>query len=765
MAETPDIQQSAPTQGTNEQVAEYCLRPVADLLPAGSQWSWQFDKDAPPSTWSAQGFDDSAWSVGPAPLGFVAKGIATDVSAKTTRPGPRVAYFRSKFEAPKLPQGASIVVNTVADDGLILYVNGQEIGRSNVISGPDSHDLFASSSFFGPVTYTIPASLLRVGTNDISASVHLNFRATRAISFDARVQILTPDFSTPPQSEACPIAATELLAAGSTWSWQFKTSAPGGNWAGVGFDDSAWSTGPAPLGFAAKGVVSNIAPKGVRPGPRVAYFRSDFTAPALSGTESVVVNTVADDGVVMYVNGVEVGRSNVIAGPDSNMLFASTSYKGPVSFDIPVALIHEGQNTISASVHLNYRATRAVAFDAEIEMLTPAAAPPAAPTSPTPESVAPSPEASASTEPPTTAPATTTQINETPTSSAATALTSESPLSEAVPQTGAQTTGAQTTGAQTTGAQTTGAQPPVSAVPAAPAASATSPETIQVSGASSAAPSTTISLVPATSSTLGAPPPADPAVLANWGAPVFRDEFNATTVDSTKWRVRDKTRLAYDQAIISASQVKVANGNLSIATQWLANPVLGTERPRYFNTGYIDTIGLFSQRYGRWEMRAKLPLVTGASRGIWPAFWLRDSRGLGEIDIMEAIGAPHDQMGSQPEGTFSSTVHQSTNHEAGTVRVSTLNKKLPTVIGGYHTWALEWDPAGMRFYYDGALVWAPTTKDNPWFNTAFTDAGVNIRIDTQVGFWWMGYADPLHKEWTTDASYDIDYVRVWKYNP
>jgi beta-glucanase (GH16 family) len=163
-------------------------------------------------------------------------------------------------------------------------------------------------------------------------------------------------------------------------------------------------------------------------------------------------------------------------------------------------------------------------------------------------------------------------------------------------------------------------------------------------------------------------------------------------------------------------------------------------------------------------MRARLPLIDYKSRGVWPAFWLRDSKGSGEIDIMEAIGTPHDQEKIVPNGAYSSTIHESTNHEAGTDRITKTVVAMGNVNSAYHTWAVEWRPESMTFLFDGKVAWTATRADNPWFDTAFTDAGVNIRINTQVGHEWMGFTDPSHPELTQlPASFDIDYVRAWTY--
>lgn len=302
--------------------------------------------------------------------------------------------------------------------------------------------------------------------------------------------------------------------------------------------------------------------------------------------------------------------------------------------------------------------------------------------------------------------------------------------------------------------------------PSTPAPTPTTPAPTPSTPAPTPTTPATTPSTPAPTPTTPAPTPTTPAgTIPGWGAPVWSDEFTGSTVDRSKWNIRDGSYLSYDEAMLSASQVSQSNGTLKIVTDRLSNPVTAGGRVRAFETGYIDSIGKHSQRYGRWEMRAKLPVTPGASRGIWPAFWLRDSKGLGEIDIMEAMGDPNTKLKYQPAGSWSSTIHQSTNHEAGTVKIENIVTNPEHVGAGWHTWALEWTPEGMTFLFDGKAVWKATTKDNPWFNTAFTDAGANIRINTQVGESWMGFTDPAHPEETTlPATYDIDYVRVWSYS-
>jgi beta-glucanase (GH16 family) len=257
----------------------------------------------------------------------------------------------------------------------------------------------------------------------------------------------------------------------------------------------------------------------------------------------------------------------------------------------------------------------------------------------------------------------------------------------------------------------------------------------------------------------------DPGYLTGWGTPAWRDEFDGTTLDLVKWNARDNIALSYDEAIIyRANSVVNGDGFLHQKIERVASPVFRSGHTRYFTTGYLDTNGKFAQRYGRWEIRAKLPLALNKSATFWPAFWLRDSVGNGECDVMEAYGTPQ-SLHPTPSGQVSMTMHESTNHEAGTVKIE--NKVATTAVnaadGQFHIFAVEWTPTGFRFLVDGVERWFPKTASYPWFETAFP-GGLNIRMNCQTGSAWHGFYDPTKPEQSVvPAEMTVDYVRVWKY--
>lgn len=261
-------------------------------------------------------------------------------------------------------------------------------------------------------------------------------------------------------------------------------------------------------------------------------------------------------------------------------------------------------------------------------------------------------------------------------------------------------------------------------------------------------------LVPETVTPVPTTPPASDGFRQGWGEPAFRDEFNSAL---TQWNVRDNDSLSYDKARIKAANVSVSDGLLHIVGK------RETVDGRDFTSGYIDSIGKFEQQYGRWEIRAKIPTTPGDSRGIWPAFWLRNS-GVGEIDIMEAWGDPFDRP--TKIGTSSLTVHESTNGggsrkgwnwetEAGT----TVNSSMD-----FHTWAIEYTPTELKGYFDNKLVVSATKAEFPWLWGANFQTKFNMRLNLQIGSPYHGYPiGPDYVDTKSYSDYQIDYVRVWAF--
>lgn len=227
---------------------------------------------------------------------------------------------------------------------------------------------------------------------------------------------------------------------------------------------------------------------------------------------------------------------------------------------------------------------------------------------------------------------------------------------------------------------------------------------------------------------------------------VWSDDFDS--IDRSKWNVRNNS-WAHNEESIDTSRpenVFVANGALTLRAIKENYSAYGTTRQ--YTSGYLDTIGRASWQYGRIEMRAKLP----AAQGMWPAFWLRDNSGLGELDIMEAVGGMVNHTVQ--------TIHQSTN---GDMARSGHEDVLPSgTFSDWHTYAVDREPGSVKWYVDDRLVFSKTVSTLSWLEDAFSEP-MNIRLNLQVGGSMPAYYQkPVNGAPLGASDYVIDYVRVYQ---
>ncbi len=186
--------------------------------------------------------------------------------------------------------------------------------------------------------------------------------------------------------------STALFAKGAggwqyyDWGRQPGDDTLGNAWNAAGYDAAnlsgdanAWATGAAPLGFKS-GVAFNTTLSRFEghasSGNQVMafYFRKTFTIP--EGTdlsEIVALSGTAwyDDGYVMYLNGVEIGRGNIGAG--YNVAYSTgtnetgTNYVDPedhaFAFALPAGLLHAGENVLAVEVHQCHGTSSDAAWD------------------------------------------------------------------------------------------------------------------------------------------------------------------------------------------------------------------------------------------------------------------------------------------------------------------------------------------------------------------------------------------------------------------
>ena len=264
--------------------------------------------------------------------------------------------------------------------------------------------------------------------------------------------------------------------------------------------------------------------------------------------------------------------------------------------------------------------------------------------------------------------------------------------------------------------------------------------------AGTSAQSTVVTVTLAGTSTIPAPP-------AGWTTS-FVDDFTGAAIDSSKWNVRNNTSNSNEQSYLLSRNVTVADGLLSITAK---REAVGGKA---YTSGYVDSIGKFSQRYGIWQVRAKVNTPIGSSQGMWPApLWLRGDSSPMEVDLIEAWGTGPTVLNGYRAGSGSASIHQDTNGGGGKVS-AWLSDAGTDLSAGFHVYEVEWAPTYLAVRVDGVEKVRATPTNAPWAFSGTDYAGnANMRVNLQVSKDAAYYGGPIAST-ALPLSMQIDYIRV-----
>ena len=416
----------------------------------GATWQYRADGADLGTAWRVQAPNETPWPTGAAVLGWGASSQVTTIGG-TVR--PTTSYFRTTFDVADPAQVKLLDLQARFTQGAVLYVNGVEVGRSNMPAGAVSSTTTASAYVGGAEdlrtkTFTVPGTLLKAGANTVAVEVHGWRNQSGKVFFDlaAGTRGATADQAAPttPRLTATPgpdgvglawTASTDdqalggyvvsrdgqaiavvgptattytdsgldatvphtyvvsafdtagnaagstpvevltaadpnLLGFGSEWRWTYPAATPTGTWTADGYDDSQWAVGVGELGFgdSPKGTVITTT---ATPKPLTSYYRTTVDIADPAAFDRVAIDLVRNAGAAVYVNGVEVVRSNLPDGPLTSGTYATAAIpaaarKVPVRFEVPSSAFRAGSNTIAVEVHVNYRSQPTAGFDLKL---------------------------------------------------------------------------------------------------------------------------------------------------------------------------------------------------------------------------------------------------------------------------------------------------------------------------------------------------------------------------------------------------------------
>lgn len=173
------------------------------------------------------------------------------------------------------------------------------------------------------------------------------------ISFDLALS-LTVDGSPPPVEET-----VVPIALGSVWKYDDTGTDRGTAWLALGYDDAAWGSGAAQLGYGDGDEATVLRRTPVVPSY---YFRRRFQ---LTGqVTQAQLRTVFDDAVAVWVNGRLVFSRNMGNGTAFSA-FASASAENTVAdatLDLTVNPFVQGDNGVTVMVKQSSASSSDVSF-------------------------------------------------------------------------------------------------------------------------------------------------------------------------------------------------------------------------------------------------------------------------------------------------------------------------------------------------------------------------------------------------------------------
>lgn len=241
--------------------------------------------------------------------------------------------------------------------------NGTVIGSINVTvtaGATDADGLIATVEFYGDGAllgmdidppYSLVWSNVTVGTHTL-----------RAVAMD----------NTGLSSTSAPVVITvppRLVPSGAAWRYLDTGVDPGPGWSQPGFSDAGWPTGVAQLGFGDGDETTLLSRTNAAGATNITYyFRHEFDLPSTANITSLVIRVVRDDGCLAYLNGTEVFRDNLPAGPIAPGTLAVTAIddRNFRSARISPGRLVAGRNVVAVEVHQAALTSSDISFDLEL---------------------------------------------------------------------------------------------------------------------------------------------------------------------------------------------------------------------------------------------------------------------------------------------------------------------------------------------------------------------------------------------------------------
>lgn len=250
---------------------------------------------------------------------------------------------------------------------------------------------------------------------------------------------------------------------------------------------------------------------------------------------------------------------------------------------------------------------------------------------------------------------------------------------------------------------------------------------------------------------------------------IWNDEFNNTgKPDATSWKYEHGFARNKELQWYQSDNANCTDGVLKIEgrREKLPNPIYNKESHDWrkerdsiqYTSSSINTAGLHSWLYGRFEIRAKIPAVKGS----WPAIWIlgidKEWPSNGEVDLMEYY--PVNNIPSILANVACGTETRSkAKWKSTSTPLTHFTQKDPDWANKFHIWRMDWDTDFIRLYLDNELLNEVNLSQtinpdgfNPFHQPQYLL--LNLAIGGDHG------GDP--SQTVFPIAYEVDYVRIYQ---
>jgi hypothetical protein len=342
--------------------------PLSFPLSAGSVWKYRDNGINPGANWASTSFNDSTWAFKPGKFGY-GDSCQTLVSFGNDSNNKHVTtWFRTQFNMSNTAGFDTLIFKLLVDDGAVVYLNGMEVFRKNLPTGIITDSTLALTDVSGVAEqsyeeFRILNSLVN-GLNILAVEVHQFSKQSNDLGFDLQLS-----------AKRVPMTIVNFpVSKNSEWYYLDNGSDQGTAWRAPNFYDGNWNYGNGILGYGdASATTLGFGPNSSNKYITY-YFRKQFNVSNVTAlADSLQFNIMRDDGAVVYLNGVEVFKTNM---PDTGVInyltWAASVVDGAnertyYTYYVPKSLLVNGINNLAVQVHQRDGTSSDLSFDMEVK--------------------------------------------------------------------------------------------------------------------------------------------------------------------------------------------------------------------------------------------------------------------------------------------------------------------------------------------------------------------------------------------------------------